>query len=156
MPRTKCVSPLNSPGGPPLEKLTSDMITIYQFINDFDSNTRKDKWNSGDVLHDEFDRSQGTGYKWLGKSIFKEFTEDGQVVYEHGISEDAIRPRALASHVAPTATERALHNMTHLPFRSWCAVCAKAKSKSYEHRRLKLKSPLVQIDCAFWVDSSGA
>ena len=83
--------PFSSLGGPPLEKLTGERTTIYQFTNDFDSNTRKDKWNSGDVLHDEFDLSQGTGSKWLGKSIFEEYLEDGQVVSEPGISEDAIR-----------------------------------------------------------------
>ena len=45
--------------------------------------------------------------------------------------------------------------MTHLPSRSWCAVCIKAKSKSDQRRRLKLKKPVIHIDFAFWVDSNG-
>ena len=56
---------------------------------------------------------------------------------------------------SPTAIERDLHNMTHLPFRSWCLVCLKAKSKSDQHKHLKLKQPLIQVDFAFWTDSTG-
>ena len=44
-----------------VHKLQSDRVTIYKFIgdDDFESTTRKDKWNSGDVLQDEFEPTQG-------------------------------------------------------------------------------------------------
>ena len=29
----------------------------------------------------------------------------------------------------PTAQERATHELTHLPYRSWCTVCVQAKGK---------------------------
>ena len=75
-------------------------------------------------------------------------------LYEHVTSENALRPRASKPPTEPTAIERAQHNMTHLPFRSRCLVCLKAKSKSDKHKRLKLRHPLVQIDFAFWADST--
>ena len=30
---------------------------------------------------------------------------------------------------APTSEEKEAHNATHLPYRSWCPVCVKAKGK---------------------------
>ena len=97
------------------------------------------------------------GFKqWIGSTIFIEVNEDDIYVYMPGMtSEAANKPRGLAVPSTPTAIERSLHQMTHLPFRSWCLVCLKAKSKSDQHRRLKLKEPLIQVDFAFWVDSTG-
>ena len=67
-------------------------------------------------------------------------------------TESAQQAKGLRVPNLPTDNERALHNMTHLPFRSWCLVCLKVKSKSDQHRRLKLKSPVIQVDFAFWID----
>jgi len=37
----------------------------------------------------------------------------------------------------PTLKEREDHNATHVPYRSWCPVCVKAKGKEEAHRNLK-------------------
>ena len=37
----------------------------------------------------------------------------------------------------PTATERAEHELTHWPFRSWCAACVMMMATGRQHRRLK-------------------
>ena len=35
----------------------------------------------------------------------------------------------------PTAEELALHELTHLPHRSWCPICVKARGKEDPHYR---------------------
>ena len=37
---------------------------------------------------------------------------------------------------SPTAEERAKHDMTHNPYRSWCPVCVEAKGKEDPHHRV--------------------
>ena len=37
--------------------------------------------------------------------------------------EEALTAKPLRSPTAPTAAERAAHEPTHLPYRSWCDVC---------------------------------
>ena len=99
--------------------------------------------------------SRETSSKWIAETAFEESIENGEFVYEHVTSESALRPRALKAPEGSTAAERALHDMTHLPFRSRCLVCIKPKSKSDQHRRLKLEQPLIPMDFAFWTDSGG-
>ena len=56
----------------------------------------------------------------------------------------------------PTAKEVALHELTHLPFRSWCDFCVACKSKSDPQRHLeggqpeeRRSIPSIQVDYAF-------
>ena len=38
------------------------------------------------------------------------------------------------------------HNLTHLPFRSWCKICVQSKSKQNPSRTLKTRQPVLQMD----------
>ena len=78
VPRLKCFVPKSSPGGPPLEKLQSDRVTIYKFIEDMEYTTRKDKWNSGYLLQGDLGITQGPNSEWTGKTIFEEHIEDSE------------------------------------------------------------------------------
>ena len=66
-----------------------------------------------------------------------------------GPSEAAIKPNLIPLPVGPTATERALHEITHLPYRSWCKHCVAGKGKQTPHRHGASHLPVVQIDHAF-------
>jgi hypothetical protein len=44
-------------------------------------------------------------------------------------------PRKMQDPQAPSAAEVEQHWVTHLPYRSCCAVCTKAKGKSLPHFR---------------------
>jgi len=48
--------------------------------------------------------------------------------------------------VEPTPEERRLHELTHLPFRSWCSTCVKAKSKQSHSHATKEIQPVIQVD----------
>ena len=48
------------------------------------------------------------------------------------------KPRFEDAPKQPSAMERKLHEVTHLPFRPWCAFCAQTKSRGhYKHRTNK-------------------
>ena len=50
-------------------------------------------------------------------------------------SEEARRPEVLRDPGAPTPKEIEEHNVTHLPFRSWCPHCVSGKAQDRHHRR---------------------
>ena len=48
-------------------------------------------------------------------------------------------PRSLQVPKEPTAQERAEHELTHLPFRSWCKTCVMSKSRQDHSKKVRLK-----------------
>ena len=58
---------------------------------------------------------------------------------------------------SPSDTEVRHHNLTHLPFRSWCAVCVKGKAKAGPHHHVDTHTnagvPVISIDYAFICDT---
>ena len=71
----------------------------------------------------------------------------GEVDAENGDSESQLQefkeddeagarvPVRIADPRLPSADEIEQHNMTHLPYRSWCPHCIRGKGKTMEHRR---------------------
>ena len=49
--------------------------------------------------------------------------------------EEAVKARSAPQPRLPTAEERRLHDLTHIPFRSWCEHCQRGKANSRGHRR---------------------
>ena len=66
----------------------------------------------------------------------------------------ARRLKGLPAPGDPTLTGRKEHELTRLPFRSWCPTCVRAKSKQNHSRTLKTKQPALQLDYAFLGDKS--
>ena len=66
------------------------------------------------------------------------------------------RPRQRARPDAPTAQQRAEHNVNHLPYRAWCTWCVQGKAPNCAHRRVNrseeavdLSIPRVSMDYMF-------
>ena len=57
----------------------------------------------------------------------------------------------------PTAQELEEHNATHLPHRSWCPVCTKARGKEDAHKKGQTKGekPIVSMDYKSFGENSG-
>ena len=55
----------------------------------------------------------------------------------------------------PTDLEVLEHNLTHLPFRSWCKICVQSKSNQNPSRTLKTRQPVLQMDYSFIGDRPG-
>ena len=67
-------------------------------------------------------------------------------------AEEAPVARPLRDPGAPTAAERAAHEATHLPFRSWCAECMAGRRDNLPHRRIDHENnavPEVLMDYCF-------
>ena len=50
-------------------------------------------------------------------------------------SEEAKSPEVLRDPGAPTPKEVEQHNVTHLPFRSWCPHCVSGKAQDRQHKK---------------------
>ena len=61
-------------------------------------------------------------------------------------------PRSLHVPKEPAAQERAAHELTHLPFRSWCKTCVRSKSRHDHSKKFRLKQPVLQSDYSFFTD----
>ena len=61
------------------------------------------------------------------------FFGDGDLEFEQG----SRRPIAAPNPKKPSKEEVAEHELTHLPFRSWCAHCVRGKGKSADHRKVQ-------------------
>ena len=69
---------------------------------------------------------------------------------------EAQRARGILVPKGPSAAERTAHELTHLPYRTWCEFCVKGRAKESPHTKVtkddKLKGddwPVVQADYAF-------
>ena len=48
----------------------------------------------------------------------------------------------------PTRQEREEHELTHMPFRSWCEDCVKSRAINAHHRTKSAKDPLEEVKVA--------
>jgi hypothetical protein len=67
----------------------------------------------------------------------------------------AQKAKGVNSPGEPTELEVMEHNLTHLPFRSWCRICVQSKSKQNPSRTLKSRQPILQMDYSFIGDKPG-
>ena len=49
-------------------------------------------------------------------------------------SADEVIPQQVTPVAEPSTAERALHELTHLPFKAWCTVCMQNKGRSDLHK----------------------
>ena len=62
-----------------------------------------------------------------------EVTEDK----EEGKVEEARNSKMASTPKTPIPQEYRIHRLTHLPYRSWCSYCVRAKKKNPGHRRTR-------------------
>ena len=84
--------------------------------------------------------------------------EEGQAAEDAAIEDPAVR--AAPDPGQPTRDERARHELTHLPFRPWCADCVAGRAVDDPHRRLAQDAdvgpPKVSVDYGFVADGEQA
>ena len=61
------------------------------------------------------------------------------------------KPKKINDPRQPTEEERRQHEMTHLPYRSWCRHCVKGRGKNAPHKKQDDEGELheVHFDYAF-------
>ena len=124
-PRTTLFTPTESDliGGPSLEDLGLQRMTLL--VTSVGHSWKHDTWNFGDeTVSGDFDHFTGlTLFDLSEKGVY-----DPPQLPEVDIDTSAHVPRSLHVPKEPTAQERAEHELTHLPFRSWCKTCVVSKS----------------------------
>ena len=68
-----------------------------------------------------------------------------------GETEEAAAARAPRAPVVPSLVERVRHELTHLPFRSWCEACVRGRGRTRPHRQRDTapepqRKPVVELD----------
>ena len=108
-----------------------------------------DTWNFGDkTVNGDSDPFTGlTLFDLSGKDVY-----DPPQLPEVDMDTSAHAPRSLHVPKEPTPQERAEHELTHLPFRSWCKTCVMSKSRQDRSKKLRLKQPVLQCDYSFFTD----
>ena len=89
--------------------------------------------------------------------ICQPVNEDNEENHEGGDQDEpefgSVRPTTLTSPYTPTRQERMEHELTHIPYRSWCDHCVRGKCAAMAHRKSTLeddrKIPVVGVDYAF-------
>ena len=69
-----------------------------------------------------------------------------EIIAETG--ECIVIPKALPSPKLPSRAEVEHHNLTHIPYRSWCPICVAARRKNNAHRSGQEKERTVPLLCA--------
>ena len=72
------------------------------------------------------------------QGVAQEVAENNEAGVEVEEEEQALQARPLRDPRTPTAAERAAHEATHLPFRSWCEVCVAGRRDNPAHRGVKI------------------
>ena len=152
VPRTTLYVPETDEGGPDVTKLDDLRKTYLLYINPETSEEEpghiNDKWRL--VLETTPATMAGRPdieLVFTGTTTFTEPLElnprSSTITVKDDTHSDSLpRPtsqaqqaRTVTSPKNPTTQERALHDLTHLPFRSWCQFCQETKSKDDHHKK---------------------
>ena len=98
--------------------------------------------------------NNGRGTDIVGNSSSDQAKNDDDD--EHGL----IRPHSLQAPFTPSRQEVLEHELTHLPYRSWCECCRRGKSVSHGHysrpeTEEENRVPLAALDYAFLSKTDG-
>ena len=94
-----------------------------------------------------------------GEEKKEEKGEKGEQVEAEEETEAGIRrPIKMQDPKEPSDEERREHNLTHLPYRSWCKYCVGGRGKEAPHRRQEHQGdlPELHLDYAFMGDEGEA
>ena len=108
--------------------------------------------DESEAIQDDDEELVGEGDVVLGDPIVG--LEAGGAADHRGVRAREARP--LPAPREPTAAQRAKHDITHLPYESWCEDCIMAKRPNEQHRRSHVDErvlPLLVGDYGFVKDS---
>ena len=82
----------------------------------------------------EADESDGMGEGEVGKESLVCGKEEE--VVRRGVVDDNRCVRGIGDPRKPSQKDVDEHELTHLPYRNWCAVCVRGKGKDLDHRKV--------------------
>ena len=143
-PRTELYIPQQTQDGPDVTKLNPERTTMVRPTSGARWYRIDDDWTTK--------RQATLNVPWTGSTNFEESTSYKDEV--HDVDEEdpqhAKPARGLTAPAQPTQQEIAEHELTHLPFRSWCPTCVANKGRADNHPKQKSKMPVVQFDFCYF------
>ena len=143
-PRNELYIPQQTQDGPDITKLKPDRAT-FMYPQDGTRMTRfDDQWTS--------QARRMTDKTWTGSTNFEEQTtyKDEYITDDEDNQQAALPAKGIKASQQPTEQERREHNLTHLPYRSWCSICVESKGRSNNHPPQKTSAvPVIQCDFAY-------
>ena len=137
------------PNGPnPDELLDSRVTNIFYDDDNIHSEQLHDVWRRDRQYLAELD----VKHTWTGTTVFTlrplpDIDEDDPDTVKR-----ARKGTAVNTPKQPTAQERELHNLTHLPYKTWCETCLRSKARPDRHTTTKDKdrsTPIIQVDYTY-------
>ena len=143
-PRNELYIPQQTQHGPDITKLKPDRVS---FMNPQDG-TRMTRFDDQWIPQQQ----RLTNKIWTGSTNFEEETayNEEYITEDEDIQQSALPAKGIKAPQQPTEQERKEHNLTHLPYRSWCSICVESKARANNHPQQKTsKLPVVQCDFAY-------
>ena len=140
--RTSYYCPELTSDGPDIDSLLPSRMRIIKRLDGSRPRRIDDEWTT----EPQPQHSQ----QWIGSTNFEE-----KPSYKEQLEEDdednqqAIKARATSLRKQPTEQEIMEHNLTHMPYRSWCPICVQGHGRSDAHPQKSSSRPIIQIDFAF-------
>ena len=76
-----------------------------------------------------------------------------------GVGEEPRKMKKMRDPKAPTSEERRIHELNHLPYRSWCKFCVEGRGKEKRHYKWREREdgaiPEIHVDYAFPASEKG-
>ena len=143
-PRHDLYIPQQTDDGPDVTKLTTERTTMVRPTNGARWYRIDDNWTTK--------RQATLDQEWTGSTNFEEKTtyKDECITDDVEEQQEARKAKGLPAPQQPTAQERLEHELTHLPYRSWCPVCVQAKGRSDYHPKQHNKTPVIQCDITYY------
>ena len=93
-------------------------------------------------------------FQWKGTTRFTVKKDYEYIQKSHGEEQqhehhEAHRARGLRQPQQPTPQQIAEHNLTHLPYRNWCPICAQGKGRQDNYKKQQSRQPVIQVDFAY-------
>ena len=129
--QTKCV--------PDITKLKPERVTLMNPQDGTRMTRFDDQWTSQE--------RRMTDKTWTGSTNFEEETtyKEEYITGEEDTQQAALPAKGVKAPSHPTEQERIEHNLTHLPYRTWCPICVESKGRSNHHPTLTV----IQCDFAY-------
>ena len=141
--RTTMYIPQQTDDGPDIGRLKPTRTTFVNRTEQGRGYTIHDNWRESGAR--QLDR------QWTGSTNFE---EEATYKYEYDTdnedeSQQAQRAKGMKAPQQPTRQERLEHELTHLPYRSWCPICVKSKGRTDNHPKQASKQPVIQVDFTY-------
>ena len=106
--------------------------------------------NRGYRIDDDWTTKRKTD--WTGSTNFDENRayNDEFITDDPEERQEAKRATGAPTPQQSTEQERREHELTHLPYRSWCPTCVQSKGRQDNHPKQTSKTPVIQVDLMYY------